>query len=69
LYWRADINHAELEWDPMKWYRVLLLLAATTVVAPACTSPTGPRLPTPDETSKKPPPEKPGLTVPGVPAR
>jgi hypothetical protein len=62
--WRVH-REPDAREDSMKWSRMLVTLAVVVVLAPACSSPTDPRLPSPEDTSKNPPPNKPGLTVPG----
>ena len=49
----------------MNWRRVILV--AGTLALAACSGPTAPKIPTPDEdTNKKPDPNHPGFVVPVV---
>jgi len=45
----------------MRKYRFLLAAILVSVMAGACSSPTVPPYPTPDDTHEKPPPPNPGL--------
>ena len=48
----------------MKWHRVMLV--AGVLAMAACSSPTIPKVPAPDEDPNKPDPEHPGFVVPVV---